>query len=105
MTATEGETDLSDPIPDAHLKSLAVRRETKLLFEGLASILDAPVARDETAIMAALCLAFVAAADYCDVDPEAAFSQIVEALDRGEMSCHDDPAQGRWVFPETTISH
>jgi len=94
-----------DEIEHEHLTSLSVRREAFLIYEGLRGILDAPVVRDETSVMAALCNAFLAAADFCEVDPEAAFAQIADAIRGDQMRLNDDPAQGRWVFPETTISH
>jgi hypothetical protein len=87
------------------IADIEVRREAYHLASAIDQLINAPVARDETAVMVALAQHFLSSCRMADVDPVTCFAQIVDAIEIGATSMHDDPAKCGWVFPETTTEH
>lgn len=90
-----------DQIPNDDLLDLDIRRDAKLLADGLADMVGRSERYDSSVLIAAGVL-FLAACEQVEIDdPSALLDQLAEVFPEGDMDLDDDPAHGRWVMHQS----
>jgi hypothetical protein len=94
---------MPDELRHDYLTSFRARREGRQLNEFLVEHLSTGT-RDTHGALRALAGMFAVLADCLQADPEAAFSQVLDALQRDD-ALPEDPARSRFVHPEHRIKN
>jgi hypothetical protein len=93
--------------------SIEVKRESYLLAEGIEDLIWCKAGRNAAAVLIALLSCFhnmattmieEVNADGCE-DVGQMFADMLELFENGACSLADDPAQGRFVFPQRSTVH